>query len=102
MRIIPCPPPGRTVDFRHWFRKVLAVQTASGIRLRRVMDDTQHHARTVFIAAIALDTPEARARHLDEACRGRPELRQRVEELLRAHDQTHSLFELSGGCGAAK
>ena len=30
---------------------------------------------------------EERARYLDDACRGKPELRQRVEALLRAHEE---------------
>src|SRR5262249_1143202 len=38
----------------------------------------------VFLAAVQLPAPD-RAAYLDEACRNNPELRRRVEALLRAH-----------------
>ncbi len=58
-----------------------------------MMGDTKHETRALFTAALALNTPEERARYLDEACHGKPELRQRVEILLRAHDQAGRFLE---------
>jgi hypothetical protein len=43
-------------------------------------------ARTIFMAAVELSVAE-RPAYLDEACAGDVALRQRVEALLRAHDQ---------------
>jgi len=51
-----------------------------------MMGEVRHETRAVFLATLALNTPEERARYLDEACKGNPELRQRVEELLQAYD----------------
>jgi eukaryotic-like serine/threonine-protein kinase len=49
-----------------------------------MMGEQQNEARAIFLEALALSTPEERARYLDEACRDKPELRRRVETLLRA------------------
>jgi serine/threonine protein kinase/tetratricopeptide (TPR) repeat protein len=47
-------------------------------------------AKSIFLAA--LDQPaEARAAFLEEACAGAPELRQRVVELLEAHDRPDTI-----------
>ena len=53
--------------------------------------------REVFLAAVACDTPEERTRYLDEVCRGKPELRRRVEVLLRAHEQAGAFLEEPAG-----
>jgi hypothetical protein len=50
-------------------------------------------ARDVFLAALALNSAEERNGYLDEACRGKPELRQRAERLLRKHQQAVNLLE---------
>jgi len=47
----------------------------------------------VFEAALACATPQERAACLDKTCAGQPELRQRVEALLAAHDQATSFLE---------
>lgn len=49
-------------------------------------------AKSVFLQAIELPTLEARERFLDEVCQGSGELRARVEELLRSHDDPHSFL----------
>jgi serine/threonine protein kinase len=41
--------------------------------------------REIFLDALELEDPAARAAFLDVACAGRPALRRRVEELLRYH-----------------
>jgi serine/threonine protein kinase/tetratricopeptide (TPR) repeat protein len=51
------------------------------------MPEVQPELRAVFCAALEKTTAGERGDYLDEACRGRPELRQRVEALLRAHEQ---------------
>ncbi|MGA3284254.1 MAG: protein kinase [Verrucomicrobiota bacterium] len=58
-----------------------------------MMGEAKHETRAVFTAALALSAPEERARYLDEACQGKPELRQRVEVLLCAHEQASSFLE---------
>jgi eukaryotic-like serine/threonine-protein kinase len=50
-------------------------------------------AQAVFLAAVGFDEPADRAAALDRECRGDGELRQRVEALLRAHDQPDSLLD---------
>ena len=39
----------------------------------------------LFLAALALETPQKRAAFLDAACLGKPELRRQVERLVEAH-----------------
>jgi len=43
--------------------------------------------RAIFIEALDRDTPADRAAYLDEACAGDPALRERVEALLRSHEE---------------
>jgi hypothetical protein len=50
--------------------------------------------KTIFLAALDKSTPAERAAYLDGACAGDAELRQRVEELLQAHDRTDRLLDL--------
>src|SRR5215472_9132793 len=48
---------------------------------------------TVFQAALEMQTPEARAAYLDQACQGDAALRRQVERLLNAHPQVGSFLE---------
>src|SRR5262249_45191817 len=43
--------------------------------------------RSIFLNALEKSDPAARAAYLDRACAGQPELRQRIEELLRSHEE---------------
>jgi WD40 repeat protein/tRNA A-37 threonylcarbamoyl transferase component Bud32 len=43
--------------------------------------------RTIFLSALEREDPVARAAYLERACAGQPALRQRVEDLLRAHEE---------------
>ena len=52
-----------------------------------MMGEKQNEVRAVFLKALALTAPEERARYLEAACRDKPELRRRVEALLRAREQ---------------
>ncbi len=49
--------------------------------------------RELFIAALHLPSPEARAEFLEKACAGDQPLRDRVESLLREHEQIGSFLE---------
>ncbi len=49
------------------------------------MDQPGNSIRTVFDQALAIESPAERSAYLDEACAGKPALRQEVESLLRAH-----------------
>jgi serine/threonine protein kinase/tetratricopeptide (TPR) repeat protein len=55
------------------------------------------HDRTesVFAAAVALASQADRAAYLDQACADDPAMRQRVEALLRAHDQSRHFLDQS-------
>jgi len=57
------------------------------------MKESQHRERIVFGTALELNTPEERARYLEEACKDEPNLRERIEKLLRAHEQATDFLE---------
>ncbi|HVM49463.1 MAG TPA: protein kinase [Candidatus Acidoferrum sp.] len=50
-------------------------------------------ARDLFLAVLALTSAEEQNRYLDLACRDKPELRQRVEILLREHQRAGSFLD---------
>jgi serine/threonine protein kinase len=50
--------------------------------------------RTIFLNALEREDPAARAAYLDAACAGRPELRQRVEDLLRSHQEAGTFLDV--------
>jgi eukaryotic-like serine/threonine-protein kinase len=49
------------------------------------VNDADRHLLTIFSAALGHDLAGERAAYLDEACAGAPDVRDRVEALLRAH-----------------
>jgi len=55
----------------------------------------------VFDEALEQPTPETRAAFLNRACKGKPELRRRVEELIAAHDEAGKFLDEPAG-GAAR
>jgi WD40 repeat protein/serine/threonine protein kinase len=57
------------------------------------MTTPESPVEAVFSAALAKQSPEERAVYLDEACGGDPELRHRVERLLKAHPQLGSFLQ---------
>jgi serine/threonine protein kinase/tetratricopeptide (TPR) repeat protein len=54
-------------------------------------------ARAVFDHAVEIDSPAERKAYLDEVCAEAPELRDRVEGLLRAHEQAGSFLQTPAG-----
>ncbi len=50
--------------------------------------------RSIFLNALDLEDPVARAAYLDEACAGRPELRERIERLLQSHQVQDAFLEV--------
>jgi WD40 repeat protein/serine/threonine protein kinase len=54
----------------------------------------------VFLKAVEVTDPAGRAAVLDHECAGQPELRGRVEVLLRAHDEPGSFLEHPAAAGA--
>jgi serine/threonine protein kinase len=54
-------------------------------------------AKAIFLAALEKESPEKRARYLDEACQESSDLRGRVEQLLRAHEHAGKFL---GGAAA--
>jgi serine/threonine-protein kinase len=57
-----------------------------------------HQVKAIFLAALD-KAEEERAGFLDEACAGEPDLQQRVERLLLAHDRPDSLPEAPAAPG---
>jgi WD40 repeat protein/tRNA A-37 threonylcarbamoyl transferase component Bud32 len=51
--------------------------------------------RSIFLSALDRQDPADRAAYLDEACAGRPELRQRIERLLRVYRRVGDFLEVS-------
>src|SRR5262245_34986408 len=56
-------------------------------RKASAMNAEPRSAKAIFLEAVDKHAPEQWARFLDEACAGQPELRQRVDVLLQAHQQ---------------
>ena len=57
--------------------------------------------KALFLAALERQSPDARAAFLAEACAGNAGLRDRVEDLLRAHEGPGSFLELPAFAAAA-
>ncbi|HEV3343139.1 MAG TPA: protein kinase [Pirellulales bacterium] len=57
------------------------------------MREPQPELRAIFCAALDRPTSPERVKYLDEACYGQPELRQRVEALLRAHEAASGFLQ---------
>lgn len=55
------------------------------------MTDSLEHAKTIFLDALEIASPEARQRFLDKMCGIDASLRAEVEELLRFHEQIPSV-----------
>jgi serine/threonine protein kinase len=57
------------------------------------MTDADRHLLTIFTGALDRDPGPPRAAYLDEACGGDAALRERIEALLRAHEQAGGFLE---------
>ena len=53
------------------------------------MSEPARDAEGIFFTALDKATPQERAAFVEEACAGRPDLLQRVRELLASHQQSH-------------
>src|SRR5262245_37838821 len=51
---------------------------------------------TIFETALSKTEPAERAAYLDAACAGDPELRRRIESLLRSHERASGLLDRPG------
>src|SRR6516165_9383395 len=49
--------------------------------------------RTIFLGALDEEDPASRRAYLDAACAGNPALRQRIEALLRSHEQIETFLD---------
>jgi len=56
------------------------------------MNEKEQQALPIFMTALGMDEPEERAEYLDQACEDDPELRQRVEELLVAEEESDNFL----------
>lgn len=57
------------------------------------MNTSKTIEKALFEGASGIDAPDERAAFLDQACQGRPELRQRLERLLRLREPADRFFE---------
>jgi serine/threonine protein kinase/WD40 repeat protein len=57
------------------------------------MSATPNRVQAVFLAAVEIENTSDRRALLDRECAGDPELRDRIEALLRAHEQPQSLLD---------
>src|SRR5437763_941132 len=57
------------------------------------MASPQPDLRAVFCEALGRKKPQDQAEYLDQACQGRPEVRARVEALLRANDEASGFLQ---------
>ena len=74
-----------------------------GLRLRfvntarcggiKTVETDPKRVRSIFLAAVEDHAPERWENYLENACRGEPELRQRVEVLLRGHERANDILD---------
>src|SRR6516164_8490724 len=57
------------------------------------MNIDPQQVRAIFLTAVENHPPDHWPAYLDKACGSNPDLRRRVEVLLRAHKQDNSLFD---------
>lgn len=57
------------------------------------MSTVPQNAKEIFLEAVEKIEPTGWPSFLQGTCRGNPELRHQVEELLKAHQQEDSLFD---------
>jgi hypothetical protein len=69
--------------------------------MKTPMEPANTSEAAIFEAALNCATLQERAAYLDKTCAGRPELRERIEELLAAHDQAAGFLE-NPQAGAAR
>src|SRR6516162_8914395 len=64
------------------------------------MAGSEPELRAVFCAALERKTLQQQAEYLDQACRGKPELRARVDALLHAHHEASGFLQEPAGQAA--
>ena len=62
------------------------------------MSTIAQNAKAIFLEAVEKRSPDSWPAFLDAACADDPELRQRVEGLLQAHQEKDSLFGVEPTC----
>ena len=58
------------------------------------MSDAARHAQAIFQETIELSSPDAREKFLAQRCADDPELRQRVRQLLEAHEEAGDFLKI--------
>jgi WD40 repeat protein/tRNA A-37 threonylcarbamoyl transferase component Bud32 len=61
----------------------------------QIVERSGFSERSIFLNALDREDATARASYLDEACAGKPDLRRRIERLLRAHEEQGTFLEVS-------
>src|SRR5262245_24951409 len=65
------------------------------------MSEPKPRTESLFWSALAIPSPEERARYLDQACAGAPQLRGQIEELLAAYPKVEGFLESAAHRGPA-
>jgi serine/threonine-protein kinase len=76
----------------------MAVQTMEA----QIMARDRRGVKSIFDEAVEFASPEERAAYLERCCDGQPELRKKVDALLRALDEAGSFLEASPDLGATE
>lgn len=66
-----------------------------------MVDTDQKRIRSIFLAAVEDHAPDRWDEYLGETCRGEPELRRRVEVLLRGHERPNEILDDPGAAPVA-
>ncbi len=66
-----------------------------------MVDTNQKRVRSIFLSAVEDHAPDQWDEYLGDACQGEPELRQRVEVLLRGHKQPNEMLDDPGSAPVA-
>src|SRR5262249_23505793 len=77
----------------HFLRRF---RTASCRNVRQVsipMAEQQQTEKSIFLAAVEIDSDPERAAYVKQACAGNPHLRAEVDALLRAHAKPHPILD---------
>jgi eukaryotic-like serine/threonine-protein kinase len=83
----------RSVAYSRLRRGTLGRGRYNPERIGSAVNDADRHLLTIFSNALERDPAEDRSAYLDEACAGVPNLRERVEALLRAHGKSERFLE---------
>src|SRR5947209_3475226 len=87
------PIPDRKPENLGVIRAWVALEEIEGLQSRPFLEIVAMTERSVFPAALDIDDPAERATYLAQACAGDPALREQVEQLLKANQESAPFME---------